>query len=312
MKNRLGFTLIELLVVMAIATFVCASTVRMLSRQQRFYSAATSMLDVRAQLRDGAQVLVADIRGAAVARYGLPTMSDSAVELYATVGSSAVCAISGSSLYLVPAELASGARVTSFVATPDTSDVALVYVHSPVSADSSRWEVARISGLTSRSVSTTCPPSSGFTSSADAAAGHTTFSVTLGGGVPSGLRRGAPVRFLRRGRYSLYRSGDGSWQLGYRRCGPSPPHSCSGIQPVSGPYRDYASGSATNASGLAFHYYDSSGRELFDAAVSSTVARVEVALRGETAAAVSLTGDALSRSRDSALVTISPRNRGRL
>lgn len=301
MKSRLGFTLIELLVVMAIGTVVCATTVRMLSRQQRFYSAATSLLDVRSQLRDGAQVLVADIRGAAVARYGLPTMADSALELYATVGSSAVCAISGSSLHLVPAELVSGARVTSFLATPDTGDIALVYVHSPASADSSRWEAAPISAVTTRAVSTTCPPSSGFTLTADAATGRTTFSVTLAGAMPSGLRRGAPIRFLRRGRYSLYRSGDGSWQLGYRRCGPSPPHNCSGIQPVSGPY-----------SGLTFHYYDSSGRELFDAALSSTVARVEVALRGETAAAVSLTGDRLSRYRDSALVTISPRNRGRL
>jgi prepilin-type N-terminal cleavage/methylation domain-containing protein len=307
-----GFTLIELLVVLAIGGLVCGTLIRALTRQQRFYSAATSMLDVRGQLRDGASVLVADIRGAAVARYGFPTMTDSALELYATLGSSAVCTISGGTLFLVPSRLQSGAVVTSFLASPDTGDIALVYAHSPAALDSSRWYEARVATLTSRAVSTACPASTGFTSSSDAAAGRTTFALTLAGGIPSGVRRGAPVRFLRRGRYSLYRSGDGSSQLGYRRCAASPPHDCSAIQPVSGPYRPYSPGPSPSASGLAFRYYDSAGRELFDAALSPLVARVDVVLRGETPALVSMTGDARSRYSDSAIVTISPRNRGRL
>ncbi len=310
MRRRRGFTLVELLVVMAIATAVCATVARTLSRQQRFYSAAASMLHVREQLRDGADALVADIRGAAVARYGLPTMADSAIELYASIGSSAVCTISGSALLLVPQQLVVGAPISSFLATPDTDDVALVYVNVPASADSSRWEIARITAVSTRAVSTTCPPSTGFTTATDAAPGRTTYSVALAS-LPAGARRGAPVRFLRRGRYSLYRSSDGTWQLGYRRCAAQPPHDCFAIQPISGPYRAYTSGSGTNASGLALRYYDSSGRELFDAALSSSVARVEVVLRGESASTASLAGDAHDRYRDSVLVTISPRNRSR-
>jgi prepilin-type N-terminal cleavage/methylation domain-containing protein len=308
MIDRRGFTLIELLVVLVIGTLVCTTTVRMLSRQQKFYSAAAAMLDLRGQIRDGAGVLAADIRGAAVARYGFPVMTDSAIELYGPAGSSAVCTIAGSSLSLVPSRLASGAVITTFLATPDTGDIALVYVHHPASTDSSRWEAARISSMTSRAVSAACPPSTGFTSDADAVTGRTTFSVSLAGGVPVGTRAGAPVRFLRRGRYSLYRSGDGSWQLGYRRCAVSTPHDCFTIQPVSGPYRSYSAGNG----GLSFRYYDSSGRELFDAALSPTVARVDLTLRGRTTAAVSFTGDGLSRQGDSAVVTNSPRNRGRL
>jgi prepilin-type N-terminal cleavage/methylation domain-containing protein len=309
MRRRPAFTLVELLVVMAIATLVCTTAIRALSRQQRFYSAATSMLDMRGQLRDGADALIADVRGAAVARYGFPTMADSAVELYASIGTSAICAVSGNSIFLVPSRLASGADVSSFVATPDTGDIALIYIHSSVDIDSSAWVSTRIAAVTSRAVSTTCPPSSGFTSSADAAAGRTTYSVTFAGGIPAGARRGSPLRFLRRGRYSLYRSGDGSWQLGYRRCGASAPHTCSTIQPVSGPYRAF---DPDGESGLTFRYYDSSGSELFDAALSPRVARVDVVLRAQTPRALSLTGDAVTRNGDSVLVTISPRNRGNL
>lgn len=309
MIQRAGLTLIELVVAVTLTALVGLTTIRMLSRQQRFYAGATAMLDVRSQLRDGADVILSDIRGAAVVRYGFPTMSDSAVEMYATVGSSVVCSISSGTLLLVPSRLESGVVLSSFLVTPDTGDIALVYVHSPSSADSSGWYDARLSSIGSRAVSTACPPSTGFTSTTDASAGRTTFAVTLAGGTPAAVRRGAPIRFLRRVRYSLYRSGDGSWQLGYRRCSASPPHDCSAIQPVSGPYRSY---STTAASGFALKYFNSSGGDVVDAALSPTVARVEVVFRGETSSVVSLTGEAPSPHRDSAVVTISPRNRGRL
>jgi len=79
---------------------------------------------------------------------------------------------------------------------------------------------------------------------------------------------------------------------------------------VSGPYLAYgSSGAATN--GLAFRYFNAAGSELLDAALSATTARVDIVLRGETVRAVALVGDARVRYRDSAVVTISPRNRSR-
>jgi prepilin-type N-terminal cleavage/methylation domain-containing protein len=304
--KRFGFTLIELVVATAIAAIVGATLLMTFRRQERFYGAATDVMSVRSQLRDAADVLVADIRGAAVARYGFPVMTDTAVELFATVGTSVVCAVpSGRTLFLPPSVLSSGAVLTSFVAAPDTGDIALVYANPFNNPDSARWIESRISGFTTRSIASSCPPATGFTTIGDAGPGY---ALTLQNAVDSAIRKGSPIRFLRRSRYSIYRSSDGESYLGYRRCNAIGASVCTTIQPVSGPYLSY---SKNGASGLGFRYFDKNGSELSDVGLSQGVARVDVVLRGETRRAVSLAGDAMRRYRDSAVVSISPRNRAR-
>jgi prepilin-type N-terminal cleavage/methylation domain-containing protein len=306
-----GLSLIELIVAITLAALVGSTLFITLRRQQRFYSSATEMIQVRAQLRDAADVLAADIRSAAVARYGLPLMTDTALELFATIGSSVVCATpSGPTLFLPPASLTSGTALTSFLASPDTGDLALIYAMPGADPDSGRWIESAIAGFATRAVSTSCPATTGFTAAADAVPGRSGYAVTFPATVPATVRKGAPVRFLRRGRYSLYRSSDGEWYLGYRRCNAVGRSVCSTIQPVSGPYLPYGN-RAIGETGLAFRYFDGGGSELFDASLSPTVARVDVVLRGETAREVSLTGDARRRYRDSTIISISPRNRVR-
>lgn len=310
-QKHCGFTLIEVIAAVALTALVGSTLLITLRRQQRFYSSAAEMMMVRGQLRDGADVLTADLRGAAVARYGLPLMADTAVELFTTIGASVVCtAPSSRTLFLPPASLASNAVLTSLLASPDTGDVVLIYVMPAGVPDSGRWLELRIAAFGSRSLATSCPSATGFTSVADAAAKRSGYGLTLTTDPPPSLRKGAPVRFLRRARYSLYRSSDGNWYLGYRRCNATGPPFCATIQPVSGPYLPFKSGALTGG-GLAFRYFDSDGRELTDAALSPLVARIDVVLRGETVRAVALAGDALSRYRDSAIVSISPRNRVR-
>jgi prepilin-type N-terminal cleavage/methylation domain-containing protein len=306
-----GFTLLEVVVATALAAVVGATLMMTLRRQERFYGSAAEMLQVRGQLRDGADVLAGDIRGAAVARYGLSLMTDSALELFTGIGTSVVCQTpSGRTLFLPPATLSSGTVLTSLLASPDTGDLALIYAMPGGIPDSAVWIESRISTFVSQALATSCPSTTGFTSAADAAAGRTGYALTLSADPPPTIRKGAPVRFLRRGRYSLYRSSDGASYLGYRRCNALGPSVCLTIQPVSGPYLPYGSG-GTSGSGLAFRYFDSGGTEVFDASLSPTVARIDMVLRGETVRTVSLAGDARIRYLDSAIVTISPRNRAR-
>jgi prepilin-type N-terminal cleavage/methylation domain-containing protein len=310
-RMRGGFTLIELIVATALAAIVGATLMITLRRQERFYSSATEMMQLRSQLRDAADVLVADIRGAAVSRYGLLLMTDTALELFTTLGTSVLCATpSGRTLFLPPATLSSGAGLTSLLASPDTGDLALVLSLPGGKTDSARWTESRISAFASRSLSNSCPATTGFTSALDAAAGRTGYALTLSAALPPEVRKGAPIRFVRRARYSLYRSSDGAWYLGYRRCNAIGKSVCATIQPVSGPYLAYSRG-GTNSSGLAFRYFDTNGNELFDAALSPALAKIDVVLRGETSRAVSLAGDARQRYRDSSVVTVSPRNRVR-
>lgn len=310
MRERRGFTLIELIAATSLAALVGSALMLTLRRQERFYGAATDVMQVRAQLRDAADVLGADIRGAAIARYGLPLMTDSAMELFTAVGSSVACAApAGKTLFLPPHRLASGTVLTSLLASPDTGDLALIYAMPAGQPDSGRWVESRIAAFAARSVSTTCPAATGFTSDADAV-GQTGYALTLTTAPPASVRQGAPVRFLRRGRYSLYRSSDGQWYLGFRRCNAVGASVCGTIQPVSGPYLPYER-QGGRSGGMAFRFYDSAGGEVVDALLSPTISRIDVVFRGETARVVSLAGDARLRYRDSAIVSISPRNRAR-
>ena len=303
-RSRVAFTLIELTVAATLAGIVGAALMLTLRRQERFYASAAEIMRTRSDLRDAADVLVTDIRGAAVSRYGLPLMTDTAVELFTTLGNAVVCATpTGRTLFLPPG-------LTSLLASPDTGDLALLYSIPAGNPDSAVWVESRISAFASRSLSTSCPASTGFSSALDATAGRTGYALTLSVTPPPDVRRGAPVRFIRRARYSLYKSSDGEWYLGYRRCNVIGPSVCATIQPVSGPYLPHTRTGASSA-GISFRYFDGGGAEVFDVSHSTSVTRIDVILRGETARAVSLAGDARQRYRDSAIVTVSPRNRVR-
>ena len=304
MKRR-GFTLVEVLIATAIAGIAAALMTVTVVRQQRFYSGANEVLGIRAELRDGADILVNDLRSAAITMFGLPVMTDTAVEMLSVIGSSVACAGPvGTAIELPPAALAARHTLTSLLTQPDTGDVALVY-GAGESPDSGEWETHPIASFAPRSVTTTCSPATGFTSATDALSSSPAFLLTLAANPSTRVRKGAPVHFLRRARYSLYKSSDGEWYLGYRRCSLTPPNSCSAVQPVSGPYRRLQSGTEP---GMSFRYYDAFGGVLLDASQSSRVARIEIVLRGESRTHAAFSGDKKQSWRDSVIVSVAPRN----
>ena len=303
--TRSAFTLVEIIIAVAIAGVAGSAITLTLVRQQRFFSSAASILDVRSQLRDGADVLVGDLRGAAVARFGIRAVEDSMIEFYATIATSVACAApSGATIALPPQVLSRGNSLTSILFVPDTADVALLYGIPSGVPDSGRWETQRIASFTSRSVASTCPSSSGFTTAADGAAGTAAYLLVLAASPSPAVRKGAPIVFVRRVRYSIYRSSDGEWYLGYRRCNAGS-SVCSAIQPVSGPYRPYSR--SPGSSGLSFRYFDGVGLEV--PSPTGNVAQIDVILRGQTSRAASLDGDLRRIYRDSVVLTVSPRNR---
>jgi prepilin-type N-terminal cleavage/methylation domain-containing protein len=298
MRVRHGFTVAELLVATAIGGIATALMTMTVVRQQRFFSSASEVLSVRSQLRDAADVLATDLRSASVGELGLPVMMDTAVEMYSVIASSIACTISSATtIGLPPATLAQGNTLTSILALPDTGDLSAIY-----SADSARWDYHRIASFGSSVIATSCPSSSGFTKPGDAAAGY---QLTVATAPATPITKGAIVHFLRRARYSFYRSSDNDWYLGYRRCGVSPPYACSSIQPVSGPYKPYRS---DGSGGISLRYLDASGAILTNAAQSKSVTRVDIVLRGQSQSTVSLTGDSRRIWRDSVIVSVSPRN----
>ena len=232
-RNRTrGFTLIELAVVILILGVAGAAIGMTLLRQQRFYRGASELMYARQGVRDAMEVLSTDIRGLSFADT-VRILADSAMELFANIGSSVVCQSMGSEVGLPGAVSSPGNTLSAFLFEPDTGDIALFYrdLAESIGGDStdsgSRWERHRIHGFSSRVLANACPEATGLApSDGSSGNGSTGFVVTLESPLSEHVGAGAPVRFVRRGRYSLYKASDGDWYLGYRRCNAQGPRVC--------------------------------------------------------------------------------------
>ncbi len=265
-----------------------------LSSHQKVFRGMRQKILVNEQLRDGESALVTDLRGTADT---LRLMADSAVELFATVGSSVVCTSPTTQvLSLVPSDLASGVYFSSIPVAPDTGDLIAIYAARDSMSGYRRWIRFRISSVSTAAASSVCPPTSGFTSSSDL--GKPAYRIAVIGSL-SAIAAGAPARIVRRGRYSLYRSSDGDWYLGYKRCN-AVGTGCGTVQPVSGPYLPYTPGSG---GGLRFRFLDSLGNVL-SSSRPMDVTSVEIVLRAEAGASGRVTG----RWIDSVLFVVTSRN----
>ena len=301
--HRRAFSLVELVAVVALAGLVSAAAVATITHQQQFFRASAELLNAREGVRDALEVLTADIRGASGADT-LRLRADSAVELFAAIGASVVCQISGNEIGLPPSH-PSGNSLSSFLTDPDTGDIALCYVDS---ADRGHhWTRYRVASFASHSAASSCTASN-FSNDAERASGARAFALTVATPVSPAVKPGTPVRFIRRARYSLYRASDGNSYLGYRRCNAEGPSVCGGIQPISGPYRVYSRD--PRATGLLFEYFGAGGELLDGTASSLGVARVEITARSQSEQLNPL------RSRDGAIadsgtVSIALRNAAR-
>ena len=296
-----GLTLTELVVAIALTGLVGGTVLGTITRQQRFYRGASELLAVREGVRDAIEVLSADVRAASIADT-VRLAADSAIEVFATIGGSIVCQISGNEVGL-PAAHSSGNSLTAFRADPDTGDLALFHVDS--GGTSERWERRRISGFVQQSLESSCPPTSRLSQQAELDAGTKGFVVALTTPLGSDVRPGAAVRFIRRERYSLYRAGDGDWYLGYRRCNANGTSFCGTVQPVSGPYRAY--NRDPRATGLLFEYFDAAGQVLDVASAPLALARVDVTARSESGHLLPSDGPFHRRIADSGTVSVATR-----
>jgi hypothetical protein len=162
---------------------------------------------------------------------------------------------------------------------------------SPPSAES--WTRFRIAGFNESSFAPCAT---------DPAAPAPPFVLAVVGDV-TGVPAGTPVQVVRRGRYSIYRSANGEWNLGYRRCDALKTQSCRAVQPVAGPYRVRAG----SISGLQFRLYGSGGSLITGSGAVGDVRRAEIIVRSDTTRHVfrARRGHALN---DSVAVVIAFRN----
>lgn len=305
---RPGFTLPELLVALALLVFVGATLNTLLVGQFRMFNRTQGATRMQRDLRTGLGLLPVDLRGAARESRTLADFTelrDSSIGMRATLGSSIVCARPGTNdIDLPPLGMARN-TLTAWYTQPLIGDTVLVYNDSTsAGAEDDVWTPRAITKIVSIvEIGGVVPcASTAYMTAADL--GKARWRVTLDAKVPDSVKVGAPVRFLRSVRYSLFQPSppSGQWYLGYREL---VGNTWSRALPIAGPFEKYAAGAA---SGIRFAYFDTLGLPLTIPATSTQVGRIDLVLRTRVLLRGSTTRDSLVL-RDSIAARVALRNR---
>jgi prepilin-type N-terminal cleavage/methylation domain-containing protein len=330
---RRGFTLGEVVVALLLFSIVGGGILSLVMRQQRFYRSTAEVIKVQGQLRQGASLLPADLRGistsdvtvnddATVNNADIYTRADWHLEFRRTFGGSVVCrrtrleAPQADTLTLPPKVLGSGISFTNWGIAPQVGDSVLVLDDwTMVGPGDDRWRAYEVTKIEPVTGVDGCPwknqtPGDSTPLLYESDNARPSFKITLDTTLRRTIIVGAPVRFFRRVRYEIYQAPDQQWYLGYSDCLRTYDtwNQCSEVTPVSGPYSPYTGIASEN--GLHFAYYDGNGGLLDAAADSRGIARVDVVLRGVTANNVTRTGSGPGEQyRDSLVFSVGIRNR---
>lgn len=238
--RRTGATLAELLVSLTLAAIVLGTAVSSVLRQHRTARVVAGEAATTAQLRAATGALSAEL--AVLSGTGgdiVPGEArDTALQLRAFVSAGIACDDAVASATFAPDD--DGAPEALWGNVPRVGDSLWWYA----TGQRAGWHGGRI--VTSDSVSAPCL----LVGSPARPARRVVVS-----GVADTIATGAPLRVTRPARYSLYRSGDGSWQLGLHDWIPGDHFGAP--QPVAGPFLLRA-----GARRSGFRYFGRNGEEL--------------------------------------------------
>jgi hypothetical protein len=270
-----------MLVAVTLLVVVGAALNTMLVGQFRMFSRVQGATRMQRDLRTGLAVLPQDLRGAARASLtvaDLTALTDSSIYLRATIGSSVVCARSGTTAIDVPPLNLARNTLTAWYTQPLVGDTVLLYNDSTrAGAEDDVWTPRTITAVASGVASTGCAGAPYTDPVADAGKPRWRFTLgtTAGVAIPDGVAAGAPVRFLRSVRYSLFQPtpSTSQWYLGYREL---VGNAWTAAQPIAGPFERYARGTG---SGVRFTYFDTLGLAIGPSPMGTQVGRVDLVLR---------------------------------
>ncbi len=242
-SRRPGHSLVELLVALALSAIVLGAATSTLLRQHRTAATLDGRARSGAQLRAATGAIGAELALLSVAAGDLVPgeLGDTALELRAFVGSGVACD-DGVGVVLLAPEPASPASPTPLV--------------SAKAGDSLWWYVGAKEGGW-RGTSIAAADSVFLACLAVGGAMAPVARLAIGG--TDSLRRGTPLRVTRKARYAFYRSGDGSWQLGFREWNEGT-RRLAAPQPIAGPFLMRVGSERTG-----FRYFDREGAELSSA-----------------------------------------------
>ena len=256
--DRKAFTVVELMVAFLIFGVATTAIVNAFVLHQRTVGAQAMRIGLQQNLRAGMAVLPAELRALDAREGDILKMSATSITIRALRQLAILCqapVLGGASVTLT-------VRQTPFYGTlfDNTKDGVHVFYEGD---ESTRTDDAWVSGkLTSAPVTAKC--------SDGKPAYSVSASLTFGAlpAVTGQIASGAPVWGHRQTTYGVLQDTDGRWYLGMK-------DSSAAMTPLVGPL--------VGSNGLTFTYYDGNGVVTTD---SSRVARIGIALLGQTATLV--------------------------
>jgi hypothetical protein len=292
-------TLIELMITLVLLGIVAGGMMRIIVRQQKFYTGNSGVLDTRSNVRQGVAVLQGSLRGIRPGRdiYS-GGMGSYFLDFREPRGSSVICAGGAGTTTIVvpPPVLSNDTNLSSWLQPPQPGDSVLVYDYKARQWMDTGTVVNVITGSQPTEGSGLC---TGLVPIVDLARG---WQITLEKPLPDSVAVGASLRFFRHARYELTQAADGDWYLGYYDCNlVVSPSTCGKLVPVSGPY---LSKDATPP-GLEFTYLNSLGATTTNPA---DLRRINMTLRARSATVVDQEGRAKGLYQDSLSSSVAVRN----
>ena len=300
-RARHGFTLVELLVALVLLAVVGGTLGTLLVSQYRIFNRTRGATQMQRDLRTGLGLLPMDLRGASRAGSDLTVLTDTAIALRATIGSSIVCSRPTVGVIALPPLNGARADLTQWHTQPRTGDIALVYDESDrTGPEDDLWRPFIILSMTTTNSNCTGAPFTDPTN--EPVASKPRWLLTLSGNPPATVVAGMPIRFLRPTRYSLYRPGTDAdaWYLGYSELVQG---MWTATEPIAGPFE----APRGNTSGVRFAYFDTLG-SLMAKPTADRVGRIDLSFRTRSLIRGAGTRDSLVL-RDSVSVRVALRNR---
>lgn len=312
---RPGFTLIEIMIAVTLLGIIGSILTAVLVRQQRFHRAVAQVTDARARMRDIATILPTDLRSISTAGGDILAISDTSIQFRAFVGSAIVCNYyNTTTIELPPQELASGNVLASWINPPQPSDIVYLYDSGTEAGNvDDDWAVFTVEDTSSDGDASWCPTSKGFATAADA--GNRRYRIELSG-APNQARVeiGAPIRFAREVRYSVYLASDANWYIGFQSCTPNDPPddlpgTCGAREVLAGPVKPGTADTLT--SGLFFVFRKRNGVRITTLTAADTISSVSVGIRTTSGSLLGATSSkaAAEQGGDSLRFTVGIRNR---
>jgi hypothetical protein len=280
-----------MLIAMIITGGVAALAAQIALGQLRHFQGIGALVGLRAQIGHSAAIAARALWSVSPAAGDIIVALDSAIEFHSAIGSAVVCDGTPGSITIPRPTPENGNTLSAFWDAPASGDRVHTLFNDSLGAG---WLTLHVAA----------PPIPG---PACVAFSQTDASWLIMLREPIAIPRGAPTRFTRAARLSVYRASNNLWYLGATEWNGTLER-FNTIQPVAGPLRPYSHDASQT--GLVFRYRGADGAFIPPPADPALLASITVTSRAETEGTKRTSGFATSDGRyvDSISVAVALRN----